>query len=137
MAKEAGTNVLLKVSTGSPTSFATLAGQQSTEFVGDTETDDITDKANNGWGSTLTTLIRGTINVRGKADWPDTTGLEIIRAAWTARTTVECQIVLNSSNSNYTGAMSVTAFNVNGTHTNATEYNITLRSAEAMTYAAS
>lgn len=137
MAKEAGTNVLLKVSSGSPTSFATLAGQQSTEFVGETETDDITDKANNGWGSTLTTLIRGTVNVTGKADWPDTNGLEIIRSAWDSRATVECQLVLNSSNSNYTGAMSVTQFNVNGTHTNATEYSITLQTAEAMTYAAS
>ena len=136
MAKEAGTNVLLKISSGSPTSFVTLAGQQSTEFVGETETDDITDKANGGWGSTLTTLIRGTINVSGKADWPDTNALELIRAAWTARTTIEAQIVLNSSNSHYHGAMAVTQFNVNGTHTNATEYSITLQSAEAMTYAA-
>ena len=44
MAKQAGTNVLLQVSAGSPTEFVTVAGQQSTEFVGDTETDDITDK---------------------------------------------------------------------------------------------
>lgn len=137
MAKEAGTNVLLQVSDGSPTSFVTVAGQQSTEWVGETETDDITDKANNGWGSTLTTLIRGTVNVSGKADWPDTNGLEIIRNAWDNRSTIEAKLILNSSGGHYRGSMSVTSFNVSGTHTNATEYSITLQSAEQMTYAAS
>ena len=77
MAKESGVNVLLQVSDGaaSPTNFITVAGQQSTEFVGDTETDDITDKSHSGWGSTLNVLRRGTVNCQGKADWPDTTGL--------------------------------------------------------------
>lgn len=137
MAKEAGTNVLLQVSSGSPTSLVTVAGQQSTEWVGETETDDITDKANNGWGSTLTTLIRGSVNVTGKADWPDTNGLEIIRNAWDNRSSVECKLLLNSSGGHYRGNMSVTSFNVSGTHTNATEYSITLASAEQLTYAAS
>jgi predicted secreted protein len=52
MAKESGVNVLLQVSDGaaSPTNFITVAGQQSTEFVGDTETDDITDKSHSGPG---------------------------------------------------------------------------------------
>ena len=137
MAKEAGTNVLLYVSAGSPTEWVVVAGQQSGEWTGETETDDITDKANNGWGSTLTTLIRGGVNVTGKADWPDTLGLEAIRAAWEARTTIECKLVLNSSGGHYFGFMSVTGFNISGTHTNATEYNVTLASAESMAWSAS
>jgi TP901-1 family phage major tail protein len=136
MSKEAGTNVLLKVSAGSPTSFATLAGQQVTEMTGPTETDDITDKDQQGWGSTLNVLRRMTINVRGKADWPDTTGLDIIRNAWENGTDVECQVVLNSSNSNYIGNFTVSSFNISGGFNNATEYNVTLENNGVMTYSA-
>lgn len=136
MAKEAGTNILLKVNAGvgSPTSFVTVAGQQSTEFVGDTETDDITDKDNAGWGSTISTLIRGTVNCSGKADWPDTNGLDQVRTAWQARAQIEAELTLDASGSKYFGFFYVTAFNISGTHLNATEYSFTLQSAEPLNY---
>ena len=137
MAKEAGVNVLLQVSTGSPTAFVTVAGQQSTEFVGDTETDDITDKAQAGWGATLNVLRRGTINASGKADWPDTTGIDIIRAAWEAGTDVEAKAILNAAGAHYRGLWQVTSFNVSGAQNNATEYSITLQNNGTLTYAAS
>jgi predicted secreted protein len=137
MAKESGTNVLLQVSTGSPTSFVTVAGQQSTQWNGETETDDVTDKANNGWGSTLTTLIRGTVNVSGKCNWPDTNGMEILFAGWRDRANVECKLILDSAGKHYRGLMAVTAANVDGPHNGASSYSFTLQSAEQMTYAAS
>ncbi len=137
MAKEAGTNVLLQVSAGSPTAFVTVAGQQSTEFVGDSETDDITDKSHSGWGSTLSVLTRGTVNCQGKADWPDTDGLDAIRNAWQTRTDIEGKIILNVAGANYTGFWQVTQFNASGTHTNATEYNFTLANNGPLAYSAS
>ena len=83
MAAESGVNVLLKVGDGgSPTLFTTVAGQQNTTFDGTTETADITDKANAGWGSTISTLIRGTIQCSGVAVWPDTAGLDQVRTSW-------------------------------------------------------
>ena len=138
MAKEAGSNVKLYISDGgSPTSFALLAGQQSTELVGGTETDDITDKGHTGWGSTLNVLRRFTVNVQGKANWLDTTGLDLIRAAWIAGSNVECKLIVNSNGSNYIGLFQVTQFNVSGTHLNATEYSCTMVNNGTITYSAS
>lgn len=137
MAKESGVKVLLQVSTGSPTSFVTVAGQQSTEFVGDTETDDITDKSQQGWGATLNVLRRGTVNCQGKADWPDSDGLDQVRAAWEAGSDLECKLLLNNAGANYTGFFQVTQFNVSGTQVNATEYNFTLANNGQLTYSAS
>ena len=140
MAKESGVKVLLQVAdpdNPSPTEFASVAGQQSTEFVGDTETDDVTDKTHSGWGSTLQILRRGTINCSGKADWPDTTGLDRIRSAWQNQQDIECKAILNNAGAHYRGFFQVTQFNVSGTHTNSTEYSVTLANNGALTYAAS
>lgn len=139
MAKESGTEVILQVSdgAGSPTAFVTVAGQQSTDFQGGTETDDITDKSHSGWGSTMTTLIRGTVNCSGKADWPDTTGLDVVRAAWQARSEVEGKIILNDAGAHYRGFWFVSDFNIEGTHTTATSYSFTLNNSGELTYAAS
>lgn len=138
MAKEAGVNVLLQVSDGnSPISYVTVAGQQSTEFVGDTETDDITDKGQQGWGATLNVLRNSTVNAQGKADWPDTTGLEVIRQAWEAGSDVPAKLILNAAGANYTGLFQVTQYNVSGAQNNATEYTISLANNGTLTYAAS
>lgn len=139
MAKEAGKNVLLYVSdgTGSPTAFVAVAGQQSTEMNIASESDDITDKAHSGWGSVLTVLNKMTITAQGKADWPDTTGLEVIRAAWHSLTNIEAKIVLASTGAHYRGFFRVTAFNISGTHLNATPYSITLENNGVPTYSAS
>ena len=139
MAKESGVKVLLQVSDGaqSPTNFVTVAGQQSTEFVGDTETDDITDKSQTGWGSTLNVLRRGTVNCQGKADWPDVAGLDLVRLAWEGGNDIEAKLLLNDAGAHYVGFWQVTSFNVSGTHTTATEYNFTLQNNGQLTYAAS
>ncbi len=137
MGKEAGTKVLLQISAGSPSEFVTVGGQQSTEFVGDAETDDITDKAHSGWGSTLNVLRRGTVNCQGKVDWPDLLGVDSIRGAWEGGTDIEGKLLLNDAGANYLGFFQVTSFNVSGTHTNATEYNFTLANNGPLVYAAS
>ena len=139
MGKESGTKVLLQVSDGaaSPTNFVTVAGQQNTEFVGDSETDDITDKSHSGWGSTLNVLRRGTVNCSGKADWPDTSGLDLVRTAWQGGNDIEGKVILNNAGAHYVGFWQVTSFNVSGTHTTATEYNFTLQNNGELSYSAS
>lgn len=138
MAKEPGTNVLLQVSTeASPTNFVTLAGQQTGSLTGNTETDDITDKSQQGWGSTMNVLVRAQVSVTGKADWPDTDGLDNVRTSWENRTQLECKLLLNSAGAHYRGPFFVTQFNISGTYQNATEYDIQLDNAEALVYAAS
>jgi TP901-1 family phage major tail protein len=138
MAKEGGVFVILQVSDGgSPTAFVNVAGQQTTEFVGDTRTDDITDKSHGGWSSTLNVLRGGTVNCSGKADWPDLTGIDTVRIAWEGGADVEGKIILNSSGAHYRGFWQVTSFNVSGNFDNATEYSFTLQNNNALTYAAS
>lgn len=136
MAKEPGTNVLLQVSTeASPTNFVTVAGQQTGSLTGNTETDDITDKAQQGWGSTMNVLVRAQVAVQGKADWPDLNGLDNLRSNWQARTSIECKLILNSAGGHYRGLFFVTQFNVSGAFNNATEYDVQLDNAEALVYA--
>ena len=137
MAKESGVHVILAVSEGSPTSFVTVAGQQNTEFVGETETDDVTDKSQQGWGATLNVLRRATVNCQGKADWPDSSGLDLVRTAWQAGSDLECRLTLNAAGANYVGLFQVTSFNVSGTQSDATEYAFTLANNGALTYSAS
>lgn len=136
MAAEKGLNVLLKVSGGSPTSYVAVAGQQSTNFTTENTAADITDKTNSGWSSTLQVLHGATITCSGVPIWPDTDGLDVIRSNWTAQTDVDCQIVLNSSNSNYTGVFQVTSFDITGEHTDATKYSFTLQNNGVLTYSA-
>ena len=117
--------------------MAKEAGKQSTEFTGEAETDDVTDKANAGWGATLNVLRRGVITCAGKADWPDTAGLDLVRAAWEGGADIEAKAVLNAAGAHYRGFWQVTGFTVSGTHTGATDYSFTLANNGALAYAAS
>ena len=94
-------------------------------------------ESHSGWGSTLNVLRRGTVNCQGKADWPDTDGLDAVRNAWETGVDIEGKIILNAAGANYTGFWQVTQFNASGTHTTATEYNFTLQNNGVLTYAAS
>lgn len=139
MAFEAGKNVLLAVSDGaaSPTNFVDVAGQQETSWVPETVTDDITDKTNDGWGSSLNVLREGVINCSGKANWPDTTGLEVIDTAWRTGVDVEAQITFNLTGKKYYGFFQVTNFQIEGPVRGATAYTIQLRNNGPLTHAAS
>ena len=137
MAKEPGTNVLLQITTeASPTNFVTVAGQQTGSFTGNTESDDITDKSQQGWGSTMNVLVRAQVAVQGKADWPDLTGLDTLRSNWQNRTFLEAKLLLSAAGAHYRGLFSVTQFNINGAYNNATEYDVQLDNAEALVYSA-
>jgi TP901-1 family phage major tail protein len=139
MAFEQGKNVLLYVSDGaeSPSSFVAVAGQQDTNWVPETTTDDITDKTNDGWESTLQVLHAGVVNCSGKANWPDTNGLELVENAWRLQLDVEAQIVFNATGKKYYGFWQVTDFQIQGPVRGATAYTFTLRSNGPLTHAAS
>lgn len=129
MAKEKGTNVLLKVGAqGSPSgTFTALQGQRSTTFAGSSDPIDVSDKTQQGWKSYLPGLKDGTITVSGVAEFgasPDNLG--ILQDAWLADDTVECRLVYNAAGAYYQGNFYVTQFEKSGNHDGATEYNIQL-----------
>jgi TP901-1 family phage major tail protein len=138
MAFEKGKEVLLYVSDGaeSPTNFTAVAGQQDTNWVPETTTDDITDKTNDGWESTLQVLHAGVITCSGKAKWPDTTGLELLDTAWRTQVDIEAQIVFNTTGKKYTGFFQVTDLQFQGPVRGATAYTLTLRNNGPLTHAA-
>ncbi len=139
MAKEKGTNVLLKVAPpGSPSEFTTLQGQRTADFNGSSDPIDVSDKTEEGWKSYLAGLIDGTVNVAGVAKWGSTPDvLETIRSAWITRSTVECRLVLNASGAYFHGNFYVTQFQVSGAHDGATEYSLQFSPDGALDYAAS
>lgn len=138
MPQESGTKVILKVGDGgTPTEvFTDLGGQQDTEMTGDSTTADITDKTNLGWGSTLNVLRNLNVTASGKVVWPDTAGLAALRVAWETGANINCELILNAAGDKYTAPFTVTSFNISGSHTDATMYNITLGNAGAPTYTA-
>lgn len=136
MSKQAGKNLILKVdvSSGSPGSFATLAGQQNTSFAGDSEIADITDKANNGWRSGLQVLHGFTIQCAGVADFPEAAAFTKIRQAWEQQTEVTCRLILNSQGNYYEGSFSVGPFNMDGAYNDAIKYSFTLNNTGEVWY---
>ena len=140
MAYEAGKNVVLYVANPnnpSPSEFAAIAGQQDTNWVPETTTDDVTDKTNEGWESTLQVLHAGVVNCSGKCNWPDTTGLDYVDTAWRGLLDIEAYIVFNSSGKKYTGYWQVTDLQIQGPVRGATAYTLTLRNNGPLTYSAS
>ena len=139
MAFEKGKEVLLAVSDGaeSPTNFINVAGQQDTNWVPETTTDDITDKTNDGWESTLQVLHAGVITCSGKANWPDTTGLDLIDVAWRTQVDIEAQITFNLTGKKYVGFWQVTDLQIQGPVRGATGYTLTLRNSGPLTHFAS
>lgn len=124
MAAEPGLFVILKVGDGaSPTEvFTTLPGQQNTTFGGATETADITDKSNNGWSSSMPTILNGNISVTGVAKWDSI--LERLTQAWLARTTVNMQLLENEDGEGWAGAFRVMRREITGEVRGATQYSM-------------
>lgn len=139
MAKEKGTNFLLKVgSADSPTIYTTLQGQKSGELSGSADPIDVSDKTQNGWRSYLPGLKDGTIPVSGIAQWgatPDV--LDQLRAAWMADTTVDCHLVINAAGAYFYGNFYVTQWGLSANHDGATEYSVQLSPDGEVGYAAS
>lgn len=138
MGKESGVNVILQVSDGgSPTSFVAVSGQQGTRMRIEAQTDDITDKTHEGWESMLNVLRRLTVQCQGVANWPDTTGLDLVRAAVAAGLDIEGKIILNSDGAHYRGLFQVSDLEIDGPHNGATRYSFNVTNNGVPTYAAS
>lgn len=133
MADIAGINCVLKVGDGaSPEVFTTLEGQTDTTFDGSTNVADTTNKSNNGWQTGLSTTLNGTVSANGALQ--DTrTQMDILEAAWLARTTVNCQIVFDTTGKGYEGPFYVTQLNISAPTTDVVRYSVTLTPAGALT----
>ncbi len=129
MGAEKGINVLLKVGNGAGTEvFNTLAGQKDTKLQLQKDTTDSTHKGSNGWKESLSGNRGGTITCSGTAQWPDTTGLEALRASYMGDTPINCEAILNANGDKYTGAFHVTNWEISGPESGTTDYSFTLQS---------
>ena len=136
MGKESGVNVLFKISNDGGTTYISVAGQKDTQMSGSGNPIDVSDKTTGGWGAVIQGTRSVTITLSGIANWPDTDGLQLLRDAWENQTLIDGRFVLNAAGNNYTGDFSVTQFDLGAAHDGATEYNVTLQNADALTYAA-
>lgn len=140
--KERGKNVLLKVDTGvSPTVFAALAGQKTCTLSINGSEIDTSDKTTDGWATSLAGLNKMTVDVSGVAVWPDSSGLELIRAAASADADADkiiaARAVLNAAGAYYQANWVITNFSIEGPFDGVTSYSFTMSITEAPTYAAS
>ena len=132
MAEIKGTACLLKIGdSASPEVFTTLEGQQDTSFDGSTTTADTTAKDNAGWETAVSTTINGTTTASGVLR-DSRANLDLLEAAWLARTTINAQVLLDNTNG-YQGAFYVTNFNISGSTQDVVKYNVTLSPAAALT----
>lgn len=128
MAIEDSINCVLKVDAdaSSPYSYVTIGGQADTRINLSARRYPTSNKSTGGWDTALAGRRQFEVTCRGYADWPDTTGLEVIRAAAFAGTNVAAQAVFNSAGANLTGVMQVTDFEIDAPNENATQYSFTL-----------
>lgn len=134
MAKEPGTEVLLLVEDSAmPGTYTAVDGQQSTAYDGSTEVDDVSDKNQAGYGSSLAVLKRVTVTASGKAVWPDTKGLKELIDAYEALTPINAQLKWNAAGEGRQGPFTISALNINGDYNTACNYSVTLENAEALT----
>lgn len=133
---------VLQVDTNdSPFSYATVGGQADTRLNLSARRYPTSNKSTGGWETALGGRRQFEVTCRGYADWPDTTGLEVVRAAHQATGTahqVAVKVVLNSAGANYTAICEITDFEIDAPNENATQYNFTLVNATgAPVYSAS
>lgn len=135
MGAEKGKNVLLKVGDGAGSEvFTTLGGQKSTKIQLGKETYDASDKSID-WKKLLAGKKNATVTVQGVAQWPDTTGLDRLRAVFVDDDdTVNCRLVVNTSGDYWGGAFIITSCDLDGPDSGSTEYGVTLQAAGALTY---
>lgn len=128
MAIEDSLNCVLKVDAdgASPFTYVTIGGQADTRLNLGARRYPTSNKATGGWETALAGRRQFEVTVRGFANWPDTTGLEVVRAANEAGTNVAAQVVINSAGANYTAIMQVTDFEIDAPNENATQYSFTL-----------
>lgn len=137
MAKEKGTNVLLHVSEDdSPETFVAVAGQRDTRMQGAGNPIDTSDKTTGGWGTSISGTRQITVTCSGLANWPDTTGLDLVRQRWAAGTTIRVKVVLNSTGDAYVFDAAITQLDIGGAHDGATEFSFTLQNSDAPDYLA-
>ena len=135
MAKEKGVNVLLQVSEDdSPETFVSVAGQRDTRMQGAGNPIDTSDKTTEGWGTSLAGTRQITVTATGVANWPDTTGLDLIRSRWASGATIRAKIILNNSGAAYVFDAAITQLDIGGAFDGATEYSLTLQNSDAPDY---
>lgn len=139
MSKESGSNCVLQIgdSSSSPTEFTTLAGQKQTTYTLPQDSADLTDKQSGGEMNRGATIRDMTVTCSGQANWPDTDGLEALRATRAAGAPIEAKVVVNAAGANYVGMFHIASLEIDAAHDDFTNYSLTLEQAAAPVYSAS
>lgn len=139
MAKIAGKAIRFDVSTDGGTTWNAVKGQDNLSFSVSSATVDASDKTSGSWGSTLAGVKSMTVNLSGKVDLPDTTGLDVLRTASLSESanSVLGRVILNvAADSYYEGNFTVSEAGGSGALTDAAQYTFTLNNDGAVTFEA-
>jgi TP901-1 family phage major tail protein len=134
MAAQKGSALLLKIGSGSPVSYTTVAGLRSTSITMNDEPVDVTNKDSSG---VRTLLAQGGVNsmtVSGSGVFTDVTADATLRTAFNAASFSSYQIVIPDFGT-YTGTFMIASLEYAGEYNGEVTYSVTLESAGAVTFA--
>lgn len=134
MAAQKGSALLIKIGSGSPVSYTTIAGLRSTSITMNDEAVDITNKDSAG---VRTLLAQGGVNsmsVSGSGVFTDVAVDGTLRSAFNAGSFSSYQIVIPDFGT-YTGTFMVASLEYAGEYNGEVTYSVTLESSGAVTFA--
>lgn len=135
MADEKGTALLVKVgvTATAPATYATLEGQTSGTFNGTVDFADSTAKDNSGWSTSVATTRSGGVSVTGNIrDTANRTNFDLLKTAWLAGTTHNCQLVFDAAGNGWSADFYVSIDSLSGDVRDIGKYSMTLTPAGAL-----
>lgn len=135
MADEKGTSLLVKVgiTATDPLSYAVLEGQTGGTFNGSVDFADSTAKDNAGWSTSVATTRSGGVTVTGNIrDSANRVNFDLLKAAWLAGTTHNCQLVFDAAGNGWEADFYVSIDSLSGDVRDIGKYSIQLTPAAAL-----
>lgn len=126
MTIEHSRNFLLKIGQAdSPETFVSLGAQANGSLSLSATRIDTTNKTTQNWRTSLGGLREFVANGDGYADWPDTTGLDLLLTQALAGNDFSGQVQYNSTPETFTGTVQATNMQITGQNESATGWSTT------------
>ena len=135
MAVQKGSALLVKIgNAGSPETFTTVAGLQSTELTMNAETIDVTNKDSVKVRTLLADAGTQSFSISASGVFTDAASEASVRTAFAASTFSNFQFIVPDF-ATFTGAFQVTSIAYNGEFNGAVQYSMNFESAGTVTFA--
>jgi TP901-1 family phage major tail protein len=134
MAAQKGGELLMKIGSGSPVTYATIGGLRSTSITLNDESVDITNKDNSGVRTLLANAGVQSMTVSGSGVFTDSTEEGLLRTAFRKATFDQYQFVIPDFGS-YTGTFQVSSLEYAGEYNGEVTYSATFESSGTITFA--